>query len=329
MRPGDVVQSVLAPAGTAASSIHSLWQLMLWTAVTVFALVLAFLAAALVRGLRRQRESHAGSLHAAESSDTRAAQRNLTRAVSVAVGATVITLIALLVASVSTGRTVAAHASNAVTIDVSGHQWWWEVEYEHGVASERFVTANEIHVPVGRPVVLKVQSRDVIHSFWTPNLQGKRDLIPGYVTAIWMQADREGTFRGQCAEFCGKQHAHMAFDVVAESESQFDQWRERMRQPARQPQTDVERRGQQLFMAGRCSGCHQIRGTEANGLVGPDLTHIAARQTIAAGTLENTPAHLGEWIRDSQSIKPYNQMPPTPLSRDDLDALVSYLESLK
>ena len=321
MRTGDVVQSVLAPAGTAASSIHSLWQLMFWTAAIVFALVIAFLIAALVRGLRRNRDGHAAAVRASEQS--------LARAVGAAVAATVVVLIALLVVSVSAERRITAHVTNAVTIDVSGHQWWWEIEYEHGVPSERFLTANEIHVPVGRQVVLKVQSRDVIHSFWTPNLQGKRDLIPGYVTAIWMQADREGTFRGQCAEFCGKQHAHMAFDVVAESQARFDEWRERMRQPARDPQTDVERRGYELFMAGRCSGCHQIRGTDANGLVGPDLTHIASRQKIAAGTLDNTPAHLGEWIRDSQSIKPYNQMPPTTLPRGDLDALVAYLQALE
>ncbi len=315
------MQSVLAPVGAAASSIHSLWQLMFWMAVTVFTLVMAFLIAALVRGLRRQRDGHAPS--------DRTSHQALTRSVSVAVAATVVILVGLLIASVSTDRIVTAHASNAVTIDISGHQWWWEVEYEHGVPSEHFVTANELHVPVGRPVVLKVQSRDVIHSFWVPNLQGKRDLIPGYVTAIWMQADRAGRFRGQCAEFCGKQHAHMAFDLVAEPEAEFEQWQEHMRTPARGPQTDVERRGYEIFMAGRCSACHQIRGTDANGLVGPDLTHIATRQTLAAGTLENTPAHLGEWIRDSQTVKPYNQMPPTPLSRDDLNALVTYLEVLK
>jgi cytochrome c oxidase subunit 2 len=193
----------------------------------------------------------------------------------------------------------------------------------------RFVTANEIHIPVGRPVVLKVQSRDVIHSFWAPNLQGKRDLIPGYTTAIWIQADREGRFRGQCAEFCGKQHAHMAFDVIAESEAAFEQWRAHMREPAKAPQSDEERRGHDIFMRDRCSGCHAIRGTDAGGLVGPDLTHVAARETIAAGTLSNTPSHLGDWIRNSQSIKPYNQMPPTSYAPDDLDALVAYIDTLK
>ena len=307
------MQSVLAPAGAPAASIYSLWQVMLWTTGAVFVVVMAFLLVALVRN----------RAHAQTSEQT------LTRTVTAAVTLTVGVLIGLLVVSVTTGRAVAAHATDAVTIDVNGHQWWWEVEYEHATPSERFVTANEIHIPVGRPVVLKVQSRDVIHSFWAPNLQGKRDLIPGYTTAIWIQADREGAFRGQCAEFCGKQHAHMAFDIVAQTEAEFEEWRAHMRGQAPAPATEEEQKGRDLFMRDRCSGCHTIRGTDAGGLNGPDLTHIASRQTIAAGTLPNTPSHLSDWIRDSQSIKPYNQMPPTSYSRDDLDALVAYLGSLR
>src|SRR5205823_1263929 len=127
--------------------------------------------------------------------------------------------------------------------EVTGHQWWWEIQYEDARPDRRFRTANEIHVPIGRPVVFKVESRDVIHSFWAPNLQGKRDLIPGYSTAIWMQGDREGRFRGQCAEFCGNQHAHMAFDIVVESADAFEQWRGRMQQSAPEPKTGAERDG--------------------------------------------------------------------------------------
>ena len=142
----------------------------------------------------------------------------------------------LLIASVWTGRAIASlRASSAVTIEITGHQWWWEIAYEDATPSRRVVTANEIHIPTGRPVVLKVTSRDVIHSFWVPNLQGKRDLIPGYTTAVWLQADRRGIFRGQCAEFCGLQHAHMAIDVVAESDENFEGWLEAMRQPSRSP----------------------------------------------------------------------------------------------
>ena len=317
--PGQVVQSVLAPAGAAALSIASLWQLMLWTAVTVFSLTMVLLFAGVVRGLHRN----------GENAPPAPSERGMTRAVASGVALTVLILVGLLVASVFTGRTVAAQPRNAVNIDVSGHQWWWEVKYPEGVADQTFTTANEIHVPIGRPVVLKVESRDVIHSFWVPNLQGKRDLIPGYTTAIWLQADRQGRFRGQCAEFCGKQHAHMAFEVVAEPDDVFESWRAHMREPARDPPTAQAAHGRDLFMRDRCAGCHTVRGTDAGGLAGPDLTHLASRQTIAAGMLPNTASHLADWITRSQDIKPYNQMPPTAYSRDALDALVVYLQSLQ
>jgi cytochrome c oxidase subunit 2 len=216
-----------------------------------------------------------------------------------------------------------------VTIAVTGHQWWWEIEYEDANPSRRVITANEIHIPVGRPIALKVSSHDVIHSFWAPNLQGKRDLIPGYMTAIWMQADREGVFRGQCAEFCGRQHAHMAFEVVAEPESRFDRWLDDQRQEARVPASPQEERGREAFMSARCPGCHSIRGTDARGLVGPDLTHIGSRVSLGAGILPNARGHLAGWISNPQAIKPGNVMPPNPLSADDLMALLAYLESLK
>jgi cytochrome c oxidase subunit 2 len=239
-------------------------------------------------------------------------------------------LIALLVASVWTGRTVASlHASSAVTIAITGHQWWWEVQYEDAVPSRRVVTANELHIPTDRPVVLKVTSRDVIHSFWVPNLQGKRDLIPGYTTALWVQASRAGVFRGQCAEFCGMQHAHMAFDVVAESDEEFTRWLDVMRQPGRDPSDPTARKGRDVFMQARCASCHAVRGSDAAGQIAPDLTHIASRSTLGAGSLANTPDNLATWIRDSQHVKPGNQMPPNPLAADDLQALVAYLEALR
>jgi cytochrome c oxidase subunit 2 len=277
-----------------------------------------FVAAALRRGLRRVQTESISS------------ERRLTAAVGAALALTVITLIGLLVASVGTGRSIAAlHASSAITIEVTGHQWWWEVTYDDAVPSRRVTTANEIHVPLGRPVVLKVTSRDVIHSFWAPALQGKRDLIPGYTTAIWMQVDRPGLFRGQCAEFCGLQHAHMAFDVVAEPGENFERWLEAMRQPAAAPQSAAARHGHEVFMSSRCAGCHTIQGTAAHGQVAPDLTHLATRTTVGAGTLPNTPDHLLAWVRDSQVSKPGNQMPPNPLSVDELQALLVYLETLQ
>src|SRR3954470_1125567 len=212
---GDAIQSVLAPAGTQASSIHQLWSLMLWVTAVVFIVTLALVGMAVRRGMARRRDRGTQS----------SSERTLTRNVAVAVGLTVCVLLVLLVASVWTGRTVmSAQAASAVTINVTGHQWWWEIEYDDAIPARRVLTANEMHVPVGRPVVLKVTSVDVIHSLWVPNLQGKRDLIPGYTTAIWWQANQPGIYRGQCAEFCGLQHAHMALDVVAEPDAAFQRW---------------------------------------------------------------------------------------------------------
>jgi cytochrome c oxidase subunit 2 len=285
---------------------------MLWVSVVVFVLVIAYVAVAV---LRKPGASSA---------------KGLTRAVAASVGATIAVLFVLLVASVWTGRTMASlHASSAVTIAVTGHQWWWEIEYEDAVPNRRVLTANEIHIPVQRPIAIKVTSRDVIHSFWVPNLHGKRDLIPGYTTAIWLQADHPGVFRGQCAEFCGMQHAHMAFTVVAESEADFERWLDARRAPARQAQSAEERHGHDLFMTTRCSTCHAIQGTDAQGLVGPNLTHIGSRNTIAAATLPNTREHLVNFIEHAQGIKPGIQMPNNPLGPADLQALAAYLESLR
>lgn len=294
---------------------------MLWVCTVVFIAVLAALAIALIRSTRRQVGNPSAPI----------SEKALTRNVGIAVGTTVTVLIVLLIASVWTGRRVASlQASSAVTIEITGHQWWWEIHYDDAVPSRRVVTANELHVPTNRPIVLKVTSRDVIHSFWVPNLQGKRDLIPGYTTALWLQVDRPGVFRGQCAEFCGMQHAHMALDVVAESDRTFEAWLEAMRQTAgADPPDAAARHGRDVFMQVKCAGCHTIRGTDAAGQVAPDLTHIATRSTLGAGTLPNTPENLASWIRDPQRIKPGNQMPPNPLAADDLQALVAYMETLR
>jgi cytochrome c oxidase subunit 2 len=188
---------------------------------------------------------------------------------------------------------------------------------------------NELHIPVGVPVVLKAMSRDVIHSFWVPNLHGKRDLIPGIETQTWIQADAPGTYRGQCAEFCGHQHAHMAFEVIAESPDQFQSWLQQQRKAAPPPSTPETKRGHDVFMRNACVMCHTIRGTDAGSRIGPELTHVAARRLIAAGTLPMTREHLSQWVVDPQAAKPGNRMPPNPLSDEDLDALLSYLETLR
>ena len=311
-----IAPSVLDPAGPQAAHISNLWWLMFWVSTAVFVLVLGFLFAAFIRG-----------------SGTRVsvtADRTLTRAVAGAAIGTTLILFGLLAASMWTSRVVASlGAASAVTVNVTGHQFWWEIEYEDAVPSRRVTTANEIHIPVGRPVVLKVTSRDVIHSFWAPNLHGKRDLVPGIMSAIWLQADEPAVYRGQCAEFCGRQHAHMAFEVVAEPQAQFEAWLDAQRRPSIEPAGEGEIRGREAFMRAQCVLCHAIRGTGAGALVGPDLTHVGSRGKIASGTLQNTTADLARWLRDPQHVKPGNQMPPSALADADLQAIALYLESLK
>jgi cytochrome c oxidase subunit 2 len=314
---GAVVQSVLAPAGPHALSIHTLWVLMLWTSTIVFVVVLGVALAALSRGLRR-------------GTDVTVADRPLHRGILFSALATTAILLGLLTASVWTGRTVIALRADApVSIAVTGHQWWWEFEYEDAQPSRRVLTANEIHLPVRRPVVVKVTSRDVIHSFWVPNVQGKRDLIPGLTTAIWLQADQAGRYRGQCAEFCGLQHAHMAFDVIVEPEADFERWLDGQRAASAAPADALAMRGLEIFTTERCGRCHSVRGTEAAGQAGPDLTHVASRLSIAAGTLPNSPALRRDWVRNPQAVKPGTQMPPTPFGDDDMTALLAYLDTLR
>jgi cytochrome c oxidase subunit II len=320
----NTFQSALHPAGPQAAHIAQLWWEMFWTTTVVSVIVLAVLAWAVVRG-RRARISNAGN-----RADDPAQERWLTVFVTGSVALTAIILFALLVATVWIGRlNNSLQAPMAVSIDLQGHQWWWEVEYEDATPSRHVKTANEIHIPVGRPIAVKVTSSDVIHSFWVPNLNGKRDLIPGYTTAIWLQADQPGIYRGQCAEFCGRQHARMAFEVVAQSDADFNQWMEQQRKLADSPQSAAAQRGHDVFMAGQCVACHTIRGTGANGLIGPDLTHVAGRRTIGAGTLPNTAEHLATWIVDSQAPKPGNLMPPNILPDADVEALVAYMQTLR
>jgi cytochrome c oxidase subunit 2 len=218
---------------------------------------------------------------------------------------------------------------SAMVIELTGNQWWWQVRYDNPDPRRIVTTANEIHIPVGRPVEIMGRSNDVIHSFWAPNLQGKRDLIPSRVTTIWIEADHPGTFRGQCAEFCGLQHAHMILWVIAEPEDKFDAWLNAQLRPSVSPTDAVKQRGQQVFLNHECIFCHSIRGTTAAGQVAPDLTHFGSRRGIAANTLPNTLGNLGGWIVDPQRIKPGTQMATVPIAPQDLQPLIEYLESLK
>jgi len=224
--------------------------------------------------------------------------------------------------------TAAPPADPSVTIEVIGHRWWWEVKYA-GAPAHTVVTANEIHIPVGAPVRVQLSSADVIHSFWIPQLAGKTDVIPGQRNVMWLQANKAGIYRGACTEYCGLQHANMAAFVVAETPAAFRQWLQTQADSAATPTDPDAVVGLGVFQRSACGACHAIRGSEALGHVGPELTHLASRMTIAAGALENTRGNLAGWIANSQAIKPGNDMPVMALRPADLQALVAYLETLK
>jgi cytochrome c oxidase subunit 2 len=218
-----------------------------------------------------------------------------------------------------------AATPTGTTVEVIGHQWWWEVRYQ----GTSIVTANEIHIPVGQPVRLRLEAADVIHSFWVPQLMPKMDMIPGRVNETWVKADKVGTYRGQCAEYCGLQHAHMAFEVVVDSDAAFKSFLSREQRAVATPTSSLLRRGMQVVTNGPCATCHTIRGTSADGHVGPDLTDVGSRWSLGAGAIPNNPGTMSGWIADSQSIKPGNKMPPQHLSPHDLHAVVAYLQSLE
>ncbi len=311
------IQSALDPAGPQAHTIATLTWWFFGICAVVYVLVLGGAAWAIARRRR-------------PIDDSAEATRRLTVAVSAAFAVTVVILVALTASSVLAGRGLLTPSGpGAVQLDVIGHQWWWEFQYHDDQPNERVNSPNELHIPVGVPVVLRAVSRDVIHSFWVPRLHGKRDLVPGFVTHMWIQADEPGVYRGQCAEFCGRQHANMALLVVAEPVEDFQRWLQQQRQPAPQPATEVQQRGHDLFMTGSCVMCHTIRGTQAGSRVGPDLTHLASRSEIASSTLPNTPEHRANWIADAQAIKPGNRMPPRLIGEDDLPALLAYLDTLR
>ena len=243
-----------------------------------------------------------------------------------------ISTLVLLACAIWTMATIAAVAMPAqaseTTVQISAAQWWWNVRYLNRDPSRIFTTANEIHIPVGRPVRFELESRDVIHSFWIPRLAGKIDVIPGQTNTLWLQADAPGTYRGQCGEYCGAQHAHMAMWVVADEPRDYIAWSERQLRPAAPPASEALERGQQAFVA-NCGACHSIRGTPAGGILGPDLTHLMSRGTIAAGLLRNTPGNLAAWIADSQALKPGSRMPSMAIAGNELSAIVSYLQTLQ
>ena len=318
------LQDALRPAGVQAAHIGSLWNLTLGLCAVVFVLVLGACLVALWRAPR------AGAGTDPDLSSLSRPERRTWRVIGWSTGLAAAGLLALLAADVWTSRALARlPLRDAVNIELVGHMWWWEARYRDADPSREFSTANELHIPVGRPVVVTLRSNDVIHSLWIPNLQGKKDLIPGRTATLRLRADRAGSYRGQCAEFCGLEHAMMALLVEAEPNERYEAWAERQRQPAAEPADAVARRGRDVFLGKSCVMCHTISGTTANARLGPDLTHLASRRTIAAGMFPNNRGHLAGWIADPQSLKPGVNMPANNLPPDELQALLAYLETLK
>ena len=214
-----------------------------------------------------------------------------------------------------------------VTLVVTGYDWWWKIEYDHDDPAQRFITANELHIPVGQPILIKLKSADVIHAFWVPTLGGKTQMIPGLTNQQWIQADEPGIYLGQCTQFCGVGHAHMGLEIIAESAQDFEKWRKAQRRTAPLVPMASEDPGQKLFMD-RCAGCHTIRGTDATGEHAPDLTHLNSRRRLAAGLLTNTPDHLMKWVVNAQQLKPGSRMPSIALSESETSALALFLSTL-
>lgn len=304
------LQSALDPGGPYAERIGALWNFFLIVCTVVYVLVVLFLVIGLIRRKR-------------------ATERGASRVVITAIALTVMTMFALLAASVYASREIADAHVRGLDIEVTGKQWWWQVEYTTPPVSKRVTTANELVIPTGVPVHIRLRSSDVIHSFWVPNLNGKQDLLPGYDGDITIQASRPGLYRGQCAEFCGEQHAKMALWVKAVRPADYDRWLHAQQQPAKFPVTAEQQRGREVFMRSPCPLCHNIAGTDASGKTAPDLTHFASRRSIAAGTLRNNRGNLAGWILDPQHVKPGNQMPPMLLQPEELHPLLAYLESLE
>ena len=339
-------QSALSPGGPAAAEIERLWEIMLWTSTGVTVIVLAAIAYALFR--RRPPDEipeadrpadprgelandETGRRGGKDSALPRSERIGTRWMVIGGIVAPALILTALLfytlatLGALSPGRDDEAH----LTVEVTGHQWWWSVRYLGPEESQIAITANEVRIPVGQRVRVLLRAEDVIHSFWVPGLQGKADMTPGRTNVTWLQADAPGTWRGQCAEYCGMQHAKMALVVVAQPPDEFARWLDLQRQPAADPAEAGGIADRDTFLESGCALCHTVRGTLAHGSAGPDLTHLASRLTLAAGELPNTAGHLYGWIANPQALKPGTKMPAVPLETEQLHAIVRYLQTLR
>jgi cytochrome c oxidase subunit 2 len=303
-----ILQSVLSPHGPQAGQIALLaWGLFALAALVLMLVVVATWIA--LRGGTRLR----GVL---------ASDRTIV-ALGLIFPAAVLSLV--LGYGVFLMRAQATPSDDAIRIEVTGEQWWWRVTYD---TATPIASANEIRIPVQRPVLFTLKAADVIHSFWVPSLGGKVDMIPGRTTRLQLTAARPGIYRGQCAEYCGGPHALMAIEVIAMPQAEYDAWLAREAAPSHAPGSDQEQRGQQLFVAAGCGACHTVRGTAAAGTIGPDLTHLGSRRSIGIDTLPLTTANLTRFIHDGQHIKPGNRMPEFRIfSAEEHAALAAYLLS--
>ena len=310
----DHPQSTFDSLGPVAQRQEDLFMIIFWAAIFVFVVVGGFLLFTVLKFRNRAgtpRQTHGNT--------------RLEIALTIAPA---IVLIVVAVPTISALFYIADPPSgeSVMEIDVTGKQWFWNFEYpESGV-----VTSNELHIPVDQNVEVTLRSDDVIHSFWIPKLAGKVDVVPTRENTMWFKADETGTLWGQCAEFCGIAHAHMRFQVVVETQAEFDAWIAQQAEPAAEPSSALAIRGKELISSRGCIGCHTIDGVPgALGTIGPDLTHVGSRIRIASGILERTPENVAAWLRDPQALKPGNNMPNLNLSEDDISALVAYLDGLK
>jgi cytochrome c oxidase subunit 2 len=312
MRLFDVPPSMLDPHGSEASHVSNVWWIMFGLAAAVYLVVGGFIVVASLRGRRRE-PIEGPSKH----------DQVFIWAGGVIVPTIILAFIAFL--TVHTGAALRNPSKNPLRVHVVGEQWWWRVDYP----GTNVATANEIYLPVGQPIEIRLETADVNHSFWVPQLAGKMDLIAGQPNTLRFTIDMAGVYRGQCAEFCGLQHAHMAFRIIAESPGDFARWMLHEQQISTLPLSDLASRGQVAFTSSACAGCHTVRGTPAQGTIGPDLTNIGERAGLGAETIVNTPSNLRKWIEDPGHFKPGAKMPPATNSGDDLDAIAAYLEGLK
>ena len=308
----DAPQNFLHPVGEIAKREDSLWRLTFGIAAVVFVLVEGALVFVLFRYRQRSAKDAPKQVHGNHRLE---------------VIWTLIPVLLLSGVAVPTIKAVfelSAKPKNPIEITVVGHQWWWEYRYE----KEGVVTANELHIPVGRPVYLSLESQDVIHSFWVPKLAGKQDVVPGRVNHMTISSPVSGEFVGQCVEYCGASHANMRLRVIADEADDFESWLDSQRENAAQPTNPLAQQGADVFANGPCVGCHTIKGTEAAGTTGPNLTHFASRKSFAGAIFDVNADQVSKWLRDPPNRKPGSKMPNYHLSQDDIEALTAYLMSL-